>query len=118
MLKKLLFIMMFVSLMFEARATGQTELPSIRKPKAFQGMNRNLPIPLPGLSSQKSRSEGVGAPILQPKSGNKDTCQQSADTSAPCAVKKNMSPILVLSIDGASVRGIAIGIIGGNIIKC
>lgn len=59
--------------MFEAWATGQTEPSNIRKPKAFQGMNRNLPIPLSALSSQKARSEGVNAPILQPKSGNKNT---------------------------------------------
>lgn len=42
--------------MFEACATGQTEPSSTRKPKAFQGMNRNLPIPLSGLSSQKSKT--------------------------------------------------------------
>lgn len=45
MLKKLLFIIMLVCPLFEAWATGQTELPSVRKPKAFQGINRNLLIP-------------------------------------------------------------------------
>lgn len=90
MLKKLLFIIMLVCPLFEAWATGQTELPSVRKSKAFQGINRNLLIPLPGLSSQKSKTNRGGAPISQPKSGNKDICQQSADTSAPCAVKKHV----------------------------